>query len=96
MKPTLRLLDGFPTSSHMFRDLMSLLADRFHLVAPDSPGFGRSALPGREEFTYSFDDLAKVITRFTEVIGLDRFAIYVFDHCAPMGFRVAVAGFLSA
>jgi pimeloyl-ACP methyl ester carboxylesterase len=90
-KPTLLLLHGFPTSSHMFRDLIPLLSDRFHLVAPDLPGFGRSALPAREQFTYSFDNLAKVIGRFTEVIGLDRFALYIFDYGAPTGLRVAMA-----
>lgn len=90
-KPTLLLLHGFPTSSHMFRDLMPLLADRFHLVAPDLPGFGNSALPARDAFTYSFDNLAKVITRFTEVLGLERYAIYVFDYGAPTGFRLAMA-----
>jgi pimeloyl-ACP methyl ester carboxylesterase len=90
-KPTLLLLHGFPSSSHMFRDLIPLLADEFHLVAPDLPGFGRSALPPREEFTYSFDHLAEVIGRFTEVIGLRKFAIYVFDYGAPTGFRLAMA-----
>jgi pimeloyl-ACP methyl ester carboxylesterase len=89
--PTLLLLHGFPTSSHMFRDLIPLLSDRFHLVAPDLPGFGRTALRCRDEFTYSFDNLAKVIGRFTEVIGLDRFALYVFDYGAPTGLRVALA-----
>jgi pimeloyl-ACP methyl ester carboxylesterase len=77
-KPTLLLLHGFPTSSHMFRDLIPLLADRFHLVAPDLPGFGLSALPARNQFAYTFDNLAQVIGRFTEVIGLDQFAIYIF------------------
>lgn len=90
-KPALLLLHGFPTSSHMFRDLIPLLADRFHLVAPDLPGFGRSALPDRNVFSYTFDNLAKVIGRFTEVIGLDRYAIYVFDYGAPTGFRLALA-----
>ena len=90
-KPTLLLLHGFPSAGHMFRDLIPLLAGRFHLVAPDLPGFGRSALPARTDFTYSFDTLARVIGRFTEVIGLDRFAIYVFDYGAPTGFRLALA-----
>ena len=88
-KPTLLLLHGFPTSSHMFRNLLPLLADRFHLVAPDLPGFGRSALPPREAFHYSFARLADVITRFTEVVGLDRFALYIFDYGAPVGLRLA-------
>ncbi|MCS0503628.1 alpha/beta fold hydrolase [Ancylobacter mangrovi] len=89
--PTVLLLHGFPSSSHMFRDLIPLLADRFHLVAPDLPGFGRSALPPREAFAYTFDKLAKVAGRFTEVIGLDRYALYVFDYGAPTGFRLALA-----
>lgn len=90
-KPALLLLHGFPTSSHMFRDLIPLLSDRFHLVAPDLPGFGMSALPSREQFTYSFDNIAKVISRFTEVIGLTKFAIYIFDYGAPTGLRIAMA-----
>ena len=88
-KPTLLLLHGFPTSSHMFRDLLPRLTDRFHLVAPDLPGFGRSALPPREAFRYSFAKLADVIDRFTEVVGLDRFALYIFDYGAPVGLRLA-------
>jgi len=89
--PKLLLLHGFPTSSHMFRDLIPLLADRFHIVAPDLPGFGQSDMPPREKFNYTFDNIAKVIDRFTEVIGFDKFAVYVFDYGAPTGFRLAVA-----
>jgi pimeloyl-ACP methyl ester carboxylesterase len=89
--PTLLLLHGFPTSSHMFRDLIPLLSDRFHVVAPDLRGFGRTALPSRDKFTYSFDNLARAIGRFTEVIGLDRFALYIFDYGAPTGLRLALA-----
>ena len=87
--PTLVLLRGFPSASHMFRELIPLLADRFHLVAPDLPGFGKSDMPERDKFDYTFDHLADVIDRFTEVLGLDRFAIYVFDYGAPVGFRIA-------
>jgi pimeloyl-ACP methyl ester carboxylesterase len=87
--PAILLLHGFPSSSHMFRDLIPLLADRFRLVAPDLPGFGRSDMPARENFAYTFDHVAEVIDRFTETIGLTRFAIYVFDYGAPTGFRIA-------
>ena len=87
--PALLLLHGFPSASHMFRDLIPLLADRFHIVAPDLPGFGQSDMPARSNFTYTFDHIAGVIDRFTEVIGLKRFAIYVFDYGAPTGFRIA-------
>jgi pimeloyl-ACP methyl ester carboxylesterase len=87
--PTVLLLHGFPSSSHMFRDLIPLLADDFHLVAPDLPSFGKSDMPKPDEFEYTFDHLADVIDHFTEVIGLDRFAIYVFDYGAPVGFRIA-------
>jgi pimeloyl-ACP methyl ester carboxylesterase len=85
--PKLLLLHGFPTSSHMFRDLIPLLADHFHIVAPDLPGFGLSDLPGRG---LTFDRIAQTIGRFTEVIGFDRYALYVFDYGAPTGFRLAV------
>jgi len=88
--PALLLLHGFPSASHMFRDLIPLLADRFHIIAPDLPGFGQSDMPARGKFAYTFDHLAEVISRFTEVIGLDRFAMYVFDYGAPTGFRIAV------
>lgn len=89
-KPVLLLLHGFPSASHMFRDLIPLLADHFHLVAPDLPGFGQSDMPDRKIFAYTFDHIAYVIGRFTEVIGLKKFAIYVFDYGAPTGFRIAM------
>ena len=88
--PALLLLHGFPSASHMFRDLIPLLADRFHIIAPDLPGFGQSEMPARGKFKYTFDNIAGVIDRFTEVVGLGRFAVYVFDYGAPIGFRIAV------
>lgn len=88
-KPKLLLLHGFPSSSHMFRDLIPLLSDSFHIVAPDLPGFGLSDMPSRDHFKYTFDNIANVIDRFTEVVGFDRFAVYVFDYGAPTGFRIA-------
>jgi len=87
--PALMLLHGFPSAGHMFRDLIPLLADRFRIVAPDLPGFGQSDMPSRATFAYTFDHIADVIDRFTEVVGLRRFAIYVFDYGAPTGFRIA-------
>ena len=90
-RETLLLLHGFPSSSHMFRNLIPLLADRFHLIAPDLPGFGFTASPGRDAFRYTFDNLAMTIEAFTEVLGLPRYAIYVFDYGAPVGFRLARA-----
>jgi pimeloyl-ACP methyl ester carboxylesterase len=88
--PALLLLHGFPSASHMFRELIPALSDRFHVVAPDLPGFGQSDMPSRDGFPYTFAKLAEVIERFTEVIGIIRFALYVFDYGAPTGFRLAV------
>jgi pimeloyl-ACP methyl ester carboxylesterase len=85
--PKLLLLHGFPSSGHMFRDLIPLLADRYHIIAPDLPGFGKS---GRPEGKLTFDRVADIIDRFTETIGFDRYAVYVFDYGAPTGFRLAV------
>jgi pimeloyl-ACP methyl ester carboxylesterase len=86
--PTLVLLHGFPSASHMFRELIPLIAGRFHIVAPDLPGFGKSDMPAPGDFDYTFEHIT-VIDRFTEVLGLDRFALYVFDYGAPVGFRIA-------
>lgn len=89
--PAILLLHGFPTSSHMFRNLIPLLASHYHVVAPDMLGFGFSDAPDPKEFTYTFENLAKVVDKFTEAIKLERFAIYVFDYGAPIGFRIALA-----
>ncbi len=89
--PTLLLLHGFPTSSHMFRNLIPLLADQYHIVAPDLPGFGLTVAPDRSQYNYNFETIAKTIDRFTDTTGLNRFAIYIFDYGAPIGFRLALA-----
>src|ERR1700741_4861321 len=89
--PAVLPLHGFPTSSHMFRDLIPLLADRYHVVAPDLPGFGNTVSPPRGRFDFTFDNLAQVIPGFVETIGLSRVALYVFDYGAPVGYRLAVA-----
>ena len=89
-KPTILLLHGFPSSSHMFRDLIPKLSDKFHIVAPDYPGFGYSSAPGVNEFDYTFDNLSGVVEKFVNTIGLKRFAIYVQDYGAPVGYRIAV------
>ena len=88
--PAILLLHGFPSSSHMFRDLIPLLSPHFRVVAPDLPGFGQSGMPGRDAFDYTFDALAGVIDHFTEQVGLTRFAMYVFDYGAPVGWRLAL------
>jgi pimeloyl-ACP methyl ester carboxylesterase len=90
--PKLLLLHGFPTASHMFRDLIPRLSDRFHVIAPDLPGFGKSDMPSRgsELSNHTFDQIANKIDRFTEVVGFDRYAVYVFDYGAPTGLRLAV------
>ena len=88
--PALLLLHGFPTSSHMFRELIPTLADRYYAVAPDLPGFRFSDAPDRTDFKYSFDHLTDVIDRFTELLGLSHYAVYVFDYGAPIGFRLAI------
>jgi len=88
-RPTLLLLHGFPTAGHMFRDLIPHLADRFHLVAPDLPGFGMTEMKPRDQFAYTFENIAHVIDRFTDVVGLTKFAIYIFDYGAPVGLRIA-------
>ena len=85
--PVLLLLHGFPTASHMFRDLIPRLAGPFRLVAPDLPGFGQSDMPSRDTFKYTFDNLAQVIDKFTELVNLTRFGLYIFDYGAPVGLQ---------
>ncbi len=89
--PAILLLHGFPTSSQMFRNLIPALAGKYRVIAPDYPGYGHSAMPPRSEFAYTFDNLAKVIDAFTEKVGLTKFAIYVQDYGAPIGYRIASA-----
>jgi pimeloyl-ACP methyl ester carboxylesterase len=88
--PTILLLHGFPTSSHMYRDLIPALADKFHLIAPDYPGFGYSSMPTVDKFQYTFDHLAEIVDKFITQIGLERYSIYVMDYGAPVGYRLAV------
>jgi len=87
--PALLLLHGFPTSSQMFRNLIPLLADRYRVLAPDYPGFGHSSMPPRDRFAYTFDNLAGVVDEFSEVLGLSKYALYVQDYGAPVGYRIA-------
>jgi len=88
--PTLLLLHGFPTSSHMFRNIIPALADKFHLVAPDYPGFGYSSMPPVDKFEYTFDHLAEIVDKLITHIGLERYSLYVMDYGAPVGYRLAV------
>jgi pimeloyl-ACP methyl ester carboxylesterase len=87
--PTILLLHGFPTSSHMFRNLIPALADRFHLVAPDYPGYGNSSMPSVNEFDYTFDHLAEIVEKFITAIDLKQYSLYVMDYGAPIGYRIA-------
>lgn len=88
--PAILLLHGFPSSSHMYRELIPLLAKDFYVVAPDFPGFGQTKSPDRDKFEYSFDHISKIIDKLTEEIGLKHYAMYVFDYGAPIGFRLAM------
>lgn len=90
-KPALVLLHGYPTSSHMYRNLLQQLADDYYLIAPDYPGFGRSAQPDMSDFTYSFDSFAGIVEGLLEQLGLHRYSLYVMDYGAPVGFRIASA-----
>ena len=87
--PTVLLLHGFPTSSHMFRNLIPALADKYHVIAPDYPGFGNSSMPGVDQFDYSFDRLAEVMDKFVQRLNLGTYSLYVQDYGAPIGFRLA-------
>ncbi len=89
--PTVLLLHGFPTSSRMFRELIPALGEKYHVVAPDYPGYGHSSMPPRDRFAYTFDNLAKVVDQFTAKLGLSKYALYVQDYGAPVGYRLAVA-----
>lgn len=88
--PTIVLLHGFPTSSHMFRNLIPALADKFHVIAPDYPGFGQSSKPAIKDFSYTFDNLARTIDKFLEQKKISKYSFYVMDYGAPIGFRIAV------
>jgi len=87
--PTIVLLHGFPTSSHMFRNLIPTLADKYHVIAPDYPGFGNSSMPSLEEYEYSFDNVAKTVDKFLGKVGAKKYMLYVMDYGAPIGFRIA-------
>lgn len=88
--PTMILFHGFPSTSHQFCELMPKLEDKFHLIAPDYPGFGQSENPSREKFAYTFEHLAEVMDAFLDAIKIEKFYMYVFDYGAPIGFRIAL------
>ncbi|MCG8650304.1 MAG: alpha/beta fold hydrolase, partial [Pirellulales bacterium] len=87
--PTILLLHGFPTSSHMFRDLIPNLSDKYHVIAPDYPGYGFSSMPTVDEFDYTFDNLAAVMEKFIDKMGIESYTLYLQDYGAPVGFRIA-------
>lgn len=87
--PGIVLFHGFPTSSHMFRDLIPILAEQYHVIAPDYPGFGNSEIPDRNEFPYTFDHISQVMEDFLIEVNMIHFSMYVFDYGAPIGFRIA-------
>ncbi|MEM8875601.1 MAG: alpha/beta hydrolase [Planctomycetota bacterium] len=90
-QPTVVLLHGFPTSSHMYREVLAALGDEFHLIAPDYPGFGNSGFPPADQYTYTFDNLAKTMDKFLEQRGLDDYVLMIQDYGAPIGYRIATA-----
>src|SRR5258708_20953375 len=89
--PTLLLLQGLPSSSRMFEPLLARLSDRYHMVAPDYPGFGHSDWPDPKKFAYTFNHIAETMNRFTESLGLSRYTLYMQDYGGPLGFRMALA-----
>lgn len=88
--PAILLLHGFPTSSQMFRELIPRLADKYHVIAPDYPGFGNSEMPDRSEFAYTFANYASIVDKLTQAMGVNKYAVYVMDYGAPVGFRLAM------
>ena len=91
--PTIILLHGFPTSSHMFRNIIPTLSEKYHVIAPDYPGYGNSSMPSLEEYEYSFDNVAKTVDKFLEKVGANQYMLYVMDYGAPIGFRIAAKHF---
>ncbi len=87
--PTVLLLHGFPTSSHMFRNLIPKLADKYHVIAPDYPGYGNSSMPLVDEFEYTFDNVTEIVDKLIQKVGVTKYSIYLMDYGAPVGFRLA-------